>query len=456
MNEFMPTLSDIPGAPLYERLYRSILGEIHSGRLAKGARLPSKRSICQHLAISRSTVETALGMLLSEGYLSSAPRSGYFVAATLKPAISPAPIQVPADAQKPAKYDFSTSAVDTSLFPYATWARFFREALSGDAAFLERGAGQGDYPLRQALCSYLYEYRGIDCIPEQIVIGAGMEYLCELALMLIRRDATVALEDPGYDVPYRIMRNNSRPVRPVPLDENGIDAEYLARTDASIAYVTPAHQFPTGVRMPLSRRARLLAWAEEAPDRYIIEDDYDDDFQYGARPVPSLFGLDGAGQVMHIATFSRSIAPSFRAAYLVIPRCLTGRYEAMFGASSCTVSRLDQYALTRFIEGGFYARHLRRMKKLYRTRLNRLTSLLHAGGLEVSGGDAGLHILITCPRLSEVEMLARATQAGITLKGLSAFSHFCPVRPSTVVAGYAGLKDDQLDEAAGALLRAWE
>ena len=446
-----------PGLRLYEQLYRHLLGEIRQGRPAPGEKLPSKRQLCALLGVSMSTVDAAYSMLTAEGYLIPRPRSGYVVADLLPLTPDPA-ADVPPPAPEPPKwrYDCSTSAVDTSLFPFSSWARISKEAVYQNPDLLQRGHPQGDLPFRAALAGLLGQYRGVHCSPEQVVVGAGVEYLLSTLLQLLPEHRSVALEDPGYPVGYAVAQRNGRNTVPIPIDGEGMDPEALEGSGASLAYVTPSHQFPSGVTMPAARRTRLLAWAYAGEGRYLIEDDYDSEFRYASRPIPAMQGMDRLGRVVYITTFSRSIAPSIRVACMILPPALLERYRQVFSHTACTVSRFEQEALRRFLVQGLYGRHLRRMGSLYRRKCAAFTGALGAiPGASISGQGAGLHFLLTLPRLSEGELVDRAAAASVHVHPLSRYCHAVPPAPSTVVLGYAGLSREELDGAAAALTRAW-
>lgn len=459
------TLSLNPDAkkPMYEQLYRYFVSEIHAGRLPKGEKLPSKRALCAHLGVSGSTVETAYALLVSEGYVYAKPQSGYYVSdfvafeAAVEPgAVLPSSAAEPDDAVPDQEFDFSTASVDTRLFPYSSWAKLNKEVVYASPELLQRGERQGDATLREALCAFLSEYRGVKCTPEQVVVGAGMEYLSGLLLQLFPQDAVFGVEDPGYVTMSQTIRSFGRELRFLPLDGDGLSVSALEESDVSVAYVTPSHQFPMGITMPASRRSRLLRWAAGASERWIIEDDYDSEFRYGARPVPAMQGMDSHGRVVYAGTFSRSLAPSVRIAYLVLPPALLERYRRLSGYRLSTVSRYEQAVMARFLSEGYYARYLRRVGNLYRKRREALLPALEAiEGVRVSGSGGGLHFLLTNERFSEPELLSRAMEQGIALRGLSAYCHRCEALPSTLVVGYGGLDDAKIHAAAERLAAAW-
>lgn len=439
------------GAPLYEQLYRHISAAIQSGQLPPGEKLPSKRQLCTMLGVSMSTVETAYSLLTAEGYILSRPRSGYVVAQVVPLEAVSVPHPAPA-AEPPAplwKYSFSTGAVDTSVFPFSSWARITKEAVYENPELLQRGHPQGDLSLRTALADFLAQYRGVRCHPDQIIVGSGADHLLSILLQLLPHHQSIALEDPGYPAAYATVRHHGRTAVPIPVDSEGMEPEALGCSAATIAYVTPSHQFPLGVTMPVGRRSRLLQWAYEREDRYLIEDDYDSEFRYTSRPIPAMQGLDRRGRVVYLGTFSRSIAPAIRVAYLILPPALLERYRTEFPLAASTVSRFEQEALRRFIVQGLYARHLRRVGNLYRKKCTLLTEALAAiPGAKLSGQQAGLHFLLTVPSRSEGELVSLAAERSVRVHPLSQYCHTVPPIPSTLVLGYAGLTEKELTEGA--------
>ena len=355
------TLCLDPGAdrPLYQQLYDSLAAQIKSGRLKRGDRLPGKRSLASQLAVAVNTVDTAYQMLVAEGYLEARAKSGFFVLEytdvlpqTAAPRQEPPPPPAPAP-----KFDLSTGAVDTALFPFRTWGRIQKELLYNGSGLLSHGHRQGDPELRRELENYLRSYRGVVCSPEQVVVGAGVEYLLGLVATLLH-GSVAAVENPGYDRPRTILENNGIACRYVGIDNGGLDPAALESSGANLCYVTPSHHFPTGVTMPAGRRAQLLRWAAAQPGRYILEDDYDAEFRFDMRPIPSLQGMAGPdGPVVYLCTFSKSLAPSIRIACMVLPWPLLERYRRAFGSYASTVSRFEQQTLRLFLEEGYFPRH---------------------------------------------------------------------------------------------------
>ena len=317
------------------------------------------------------------------------------------------------------------------------------------------GDARGDPELRNALAEFLRQYRGVLCRPEQIVLGAGGEYLLDLLIRLLGPEAAFALEDPGYGGAYRAIADAGRAFSAIPLDGEGLDAARLAASGASVAFVTPSHQFPTGITMPAGRRAQLLRWAQGAPGRYIIEDDYDSEFRHTTRPIPAMQGMDGE-RVVYLGTFSRTIAPSIRASYMVLPEALLRAHQEKYARSASTLSRFEQQTLRLFLERGLYARHLRRVGALYRRRRNLLIDLFsRCRGVRLAGDDAGLHFLMTVDALPERALVERAAAALVRVRGLSEYAFEAQVPPSTLVLGYAGLGEEDIRRASQLLMEAW-
>ncbi len=415
------------GAPLYEQLYRHLAAEIRAGRLAAGERLPSKRALSAHLHISRNTVEAAYVMLAQEGYVSARPRSGFYVSPLEARFDSPA-APAPAPTEPPPRFtlDLKTNAVDVASFPYRTWAKLNRAVLLDGAALLEAGDPRGDLPLRRAIALHLREFRGVSCDASQVVVGAGMEYLLMLLLRLLGGAPAFALEDPGYPKTAAILRGSGVTVRHIPLDAEGMRPDALRKSGADIAYVTPSHQFPTGCIMPVGRRLKLLAWAGEQEGRYVIEDDYNGEFHFSGRPIPAVQGLDRAGRVIYMSTFSRVLAPSIRIGYMVLPPALAAKLADTLGSYSSTVSRFEQQTLLRFLAEGYLDRHLAQVKAIYRRRRDALTARLRELSVPYTGESAGLHLLLRLSPARAAEARQRAALRRLRLYWLSDFSILPP------------------------------
>ncbi len=451
---------------LYMQLYKYLVCEISTGRLKSGEKLPSKRRLAQDLRLAVNTIDTAYQMLVAEGYVFAKPKSGFFVQKTdMKLAEKSAPCILRHDTQEKKSdkylYNFETSSIDTELFPYKTWRRIQRDIMAGSPAFLNHGARQGDENLRTAIAEHLHEYRGARCTAQQIIVGAGIEYLLSLLARLFC-ECKFAVENPGYARTHRILENNGADVVFIPLDDSGLCVDELEKSGAKLAYVTPSHQFPAGITMPIARRTQLLAWADSADGRYIIEDDYDSEFRFDTKPVPCLQGLGSGERVIYISTFSKSIAPAIRIGYMVLPQPLLSIFNERFGFYSSTVSRFEQQTLAGFMSGGFYARHLNRLRIEYRQRRDALLKAIYhyfgQSGAAVYGSHTGLHLLVRINGgMTEQQLKAAAEQNGVHLNGLSEYYYAgaeCP--SSTVVLGYAGMTQSYIEAAVKRLAEAWK
>lgn len=469
---------------LYEQIYEYIREEIRAGRLLQDEKLPSARFLAQDLQVSRTTVDMAYGQLVAEGYLAARPKRGYFVSAledlyelksksfgekkTEEIELEERRTEAWTDA---CRYDFSPNVIDMRFFPYATWKKITRNILvDAKSQMFALGEPQGDWELRTTICRYLHGSRGVNCEPEQIIVGAGNDFLLLLLEKILGRHIHVAMENPTYVRAYKIFRSFAYPVSLVPVDEKGIRVDVLGKTDAQIAYVMPSHQYPTGVSMPIGRRMELLRWAAEEKDRYLIEDDYDSEFRYKGKPLPSLQASDTAGRVIYIGTFSKAIAPAIRISYMVLPYPLLERYRQECGFFSSSVSRIDQTILNEFIRDGYFERYLHKMRKQYRMKHDLLLSEIRPMEryFRVTGGNAGLHILLTDTRgRSEEELEKAARQQGVRTYRLGEFrlgdslasgatgdeSTF--LMPSTMILGYGGMSMEEIREGIGILKKVW-
>ena len=450
------------GVPLYEQLYRSLAAEMRTGAISAGTRMPGKRRLAAELSVSVNTVDAAYQMLAAEGYLEARERSGFYVQEYLALPESAAPAAPPkAEAvpkQRPIRYDLSTRGVDPGLFPFRTWARLQKELLYSSPELLTHGDAQGDLALRQALAGYLEEYRGVRCGAHQIVVGAGLEYLLGLLAPLLPGPA--AVENPGYPRAKQVLENNGVACCCLPVDEDGLSIRALSDSGAAVCYVTPSHQFPTGVTMPAGRRAELLHWAARCPGRrYIIEDDYDSEFRFDTRPLPSLQGMAGAdGPVVYLSTCSRSLAPGIRIAYMVLPRQLLPAWQAKYRIYSGTVSRFEQQTLARFIREGYFTRHLARERVAYRARRDALAASLRAAfapdELTLTGLHTGLHLLARLKNAPPDAALHAAAKAqGVALSLLSDYDLTGGEQDfsGTFVLGYGSLSEASFPEAGETL-----
>ena len=468
MYELTISLDTKRNIPLYEQIYDYIKQEIQQGKIQSGERLPSTRALSRHLEVSRSTIELAYEQLLSEGYVETQPYRGFFISqidGLYRLEYQEEQQEIKVEEEKDQyKYDFSPNGVDLNSFPYNIWRKLSRECLQDDHSELFRlGNPQGEEGVRNAICSYLHQARGVNCRPEQIIVGAGNDYLLMLLTAILGNERKVALENPTYTQAYRLFDRFSYQVCTVDMDEKGMRVDRLQESGAQIAFVMPSHQFPLGTVMPISRRMEILRWAEEEEGRYIIEDDYDSEFRYKGKPIPALQGYDRSGKVIYMGTFSKSIAPAIRMSYMVLPEKVLERYKTNCGFLSSTISRVDQMILQKFIEEGYYERHLNKSRALYKGRhdmmLNRLRTMSES--VTILGGNAGLHLLLRFTgKSSETELIQKAKSQGVKVYGLSEYcigiqEEMQEKKEATILLGYANMKEAEITEAIELLKKAW-
>lgn len=462
---------------LYVQLYNALKDDIQRGVLQADSRLPSKRALAAHLGVSVMTVETAYETLLSEGYIYSVNRTGFFVTPLVfaerrksaaqgqfaKKNTASGKISI----QPEWRVDLASGRMSEALFPFSVWARIMRKTLSERKTELMKPSPAGGCTeLKTAIALQLEQFRALHVLPEQIVLGAGTEYLYTVLLQLLGNDKTYALEDPGYTKIARIYSSFGAPVSFIPLDGDGMNMAALTASGAQVAHVMPSHQFPTGIGMSARRRYELLAWASEDEGRYIIEDDYDSEFRLHGKPCAPLKGMDGTEQVIYMNSFTKTLASTMRISYMVLPLSLLEAFEKRVGFYASTVSNFEQYTLSGFISGGFFERHISRLRTHYRAVRDALLLELEKSALFpyifVSQKDTGLHFLLhikneAFPEVTRETIRARATAAGLKISFLEDYRTL-PCREDacsrTLIIQYTSLGMQDIPVAVALLERA--
>lgn len=477
MKELAITLDTEKKQPLYEQIYEALREAILQGRILQGEKLPSTRFEAEYLQVSRSTVELAYDQLISEGYIHSEPYRGYF-ACDVRELYNLTDIrtgemkqkqfrtenqQGTAEAeglhgetgsslQKQTSYeiDFSLNELSMDNFPYNGLSKIMKNLLLDHGKqIMSSGSVFGEKNLKETICDYLYHARNVRCTPEQIIIGAGNEYLQLMLIQMLGTSHGVAMESPTYLRAYRTFKNAGLSVREVALDDAGMRVDLLRKTDAGIAYVMPSHQFPLGIVMPMKRRLELLNWAVEEPERYIIEDDYDSEFRYKGKPIPALQGIDRSGRVIYLGTFSKSIASSIRVSYMVLPEHLLERYQECCGFYACTVPNLMQQAICQFMQEGYFEKNLNRMRAIYKSKHDFMLAELkkYSWVREIMGENSGLHLLVEVDTdCSEQDVIEACAEQQIRVYGLS--EYYISQNPKReypiLLLGYGGLTEGQI------------
>ncbi len=449
--------------PLYEYLYQCIRQDILNGHLKTNEKLPSKRSLAKHLNISVVTIETAYAQLQIEGYIYSVEKSGFYVSdireMSLPQSLSIAPVAdsyriPPSSPVNTCFADFQANSIAEDSFPFSVWSKLSRKVLSDkEPELLHAQPSNGAARLREAISGYLYRFRGMQVSPEQIFIGAGTEYLYSLLVQLMGRDLTYAIENPGHSKVAEILTSNGVHCEYIPLDAHGLSCQSLAKSGASVVHISPAHHFPTGIIMPIRRRQELLSWAYEQENRYIIEDDYDSEFRFQGRPIQPMQSIDTHDRVIYMNTFSKSLTPSIRISYMVLPKTLVDKFWRALSFYSCTVSSFEQYTLAAFISRGYYEQHINRMRNAYKTKRNLVIRALKSSPLapvtQIQEENSGLHFLLELDTtLSDDELIQAAARCGIRITCLSKYYHGeQPHRMHTFILNYSGVANEKIPEA---------
>lgn len=430
----------------YLSLYTHIRNDILSGRLKSGFKLPSKRALARDLSVSVITVQTAYEQLLAEGFIYSEERRGYFVDEVNADIRTERKISLPPEEERDKQsLDLSGGA---SLFPFTVWAKLMRRVLSDcGEKLLERVPCDGDAELKRAVAAYLYRARGIVADPRFIVIGAGAEYLYGVIVQLLGRDKLFAVENPGYRAISACYNLNGAKCTYVTVGRGGIDCEEVEKSGADAVHISPSHQFPTGAVTPLSSRSRLIGWAR-AGGRYIIEDDYDSEFRLTGKPLECTYSLC-PDRVIYMNTFSKTLAPSMRIGYMILPPALYEKYKKLFSLSACAVPVFEQKTLAAMLDGGHFERHINRLKNHYRTVRkavhDKLCSLPEPP--EIIDTGSGLHLLARFKGAPSDEYIKKAAlNSGVNLKCLSDYA-LAPLEgvERCAVINFSGVTAEQIE-----------
>ncbi|WP_407199693.1 MocR-like pyridoxine biosynthesis transcription factor PdxR [Citrobacter koseri] len=406
--------------PRYQQIARQLKNAIEHGELKAGARLPSSRTWSQELGVSRSTVENAYGELVAQGWLERRGQAGTFVSGHVRPEKTVAtPAVFAGESQTPDPFQMGLPALD--LFPREIWARVMGRRLRTQTRFdLALGDVCGEAVLREAIVDYLRVSRSIECLPEQVVITSG--YASSMTLILrapAKPGEGMWVEDPGFPLIRPVIAQENVGLMPVPVDDHGLNvaAGIHDYPQARFVLLTPAHQSPLGVALSLTRRRQLLEWAASA-QAWIIEDDYDSEFRYHGKPLPPLKSLDAPQRVIYAGTFSKSLFPALRTAWLVVPLNQVARFRQLAGLMACSVPVLWQQTLADFIRDGHFWRHLKKMRQHYARRRLWMEEALREQGFAVVPQEGGIQLVVAVDADDRL-LTAKANQAGLAVQALS-------------------------------------
>lgn len=439
----------------YELVYRDVKDKIISGLYPEDTRLPSKRDMAHLMCVSVNTVEIAYAKLEDEAYIESVERRGYFVAKRDYMKKYMGTISKPRPSKRSYRYDFTYGGVDQG-FPFGIWKKISRQAiddLGGD--LLKRVDPMGDMSLRESIAAYLKTYRGIDCKMENILISASTEHLFQVLFCILGEDKVYGIEDPGFERWGQLFRSNNVLFKPIGLDGKGIRVQDLRDSRVDIVCSTPGHQFPTGQVMPTTRRLDILDWAKEEA-RWIIEDDYDGEFRYRGRPLPAMKSMDDRDRVIFMGSFANTVSPAMRISYMVMPETLVDIYHERVSYTACPVPVLTQRSLDIFIRGGYFVRHINRMRKAYKRKMDLVKDMVsNYDFLSFEGGDTGLHLLVSWDLkdlgLRADSLVEEADKKDIRLASLSRYFMGSPPREGLVL-GFGSLSLEDLEGGLTILL----
>ena len=350
--------------PAYFQLYIQIRDDIIRGIYPSGSKLPSKRTIAAETGVSTVTIEHAYSLLCEEGYVEARERSGYFVIFHVDDGFIP----VAENTNDTPAYSLPVQETNTD-FPFSVLAKTMRKVITEmDRRILERSPNLGTLSLRKAICDYLARSKGIIADMNQVVIGSGSEYFYTILVQLLGRNCTYAIESPSYKKIQQVYNTSDVQLQMLPLGSDGIDSSALKNCQADILHISPYRSYPSGVTASASKRHEYIRWAQKG-ERYIIEDDFESEFSLSLKNVETLFSHSPKDNVIYMNTFSKTLSPSFRIGYMVLPKHLAPKYEEKLGFMSCTVPTYIQYIVTELLTSGDFERHLNRIRRNKRKQL---------------------------------------------------------------------------------------
>lgn len=443
--------------PMYEQIYEYLKSDITNGVLKTDEKLPSKRTFARNNGISTITVQNAYNQLQSEGYIYSVSKKGYYVANLSGIRKLHADTRISLDIKLPpvakaCEINLSSNDIKPENFPFSVWSKLSREVMSQKSReVLTPSPTGGIHELREAIAEHLKAFRGMLIDPNQIIVGAGTEYLYGLLIQLLGTNRNYCIENPGYKKLKSIYSQYGADCVYANIDRKGVTVEELNRVKAQIVHISPNHHFPTGITMPADRRYEILGWANETSDRYIIEDDYDSEFRLSGKIHPTLFSIDGCEKVIYMNTFSKTLTPTIRISYMVLPIELANRFYRELSFYSCTVSNFEQYTLSLFISRGYFEKHINRMRLYYLRRRREVIELLYKSSLndrvELIENESGLHFLMKLKTdIDDEKIKNELLERKIKISPLSDYYMTDTAVPHNFVINYSCLDTKKLSE----------
>lgn len=444
------------GVPKYRQLYDYIKSEIETGHIKSEEKLPSVRATSKMLNVSKATIENAYSQLLVEGYIESKNKSGYYVlnfnAIELGQFKRMPENYTPQRPPEIAKIYNSDGAVE-SAFNFNDWKKAVNRVLEYEThALLSYGDVRGEYGLRREIASFVHQSRGGVCKPEQIIIGAGIQYLFGLIATAFKCDQPIiGFEYPGFSKGMVVFEDYGYQMEKIPVEKDGIQMHRLEKSQAKLVYVSPSHQYPTGSVMSIKKRLQLIDWAEKN-NATIIEDDYDSLLRYEGYPVPALQGLGAGDNVIYVGSFSKLLVPALRMSFMIIPETLTERFAPILARYSQSVSKIDQLALENFMIEGAFERHIRRIKKIYGRKNQLLIEAFkkyESPYIKLIGTGSGLHVTLSFDDSVQLKhVVEECLKRGIVLERIEGDAF-----QKIVVFSYSGIADSDIEEVVQTIIQ---
>lgn len=457
--------------PLYEQIYSQIKLDIINGYLSPNERILGTRTLAKMLDVSRNTVDRAYLQLTLEGYIESRKNAGFYVL-RLPKVLCSSREKNPLDEnymdeeilrQENIVYDLTNSSHTSNLFPKKVWKKHYITALE-QLELAERLSSlqpfQGDVVLRKEICCYLERIRGVVCHPRQVIITSGLQQSLDYLCQFLGKNKNVLMEEPSYPKAREIFIKNSCNISTGKVDVKGLDISKLSNAvNIDMIYTTPSHQFPLGMIMPISRRQKLLEFAEQN-DSFVIEDDYDSELRYYEKPVPALKSIDYPDRVIYLGTFSKILSPSFRMSYIVLPKQFTEGFLERFRLHNSTVNLINQIALANVLSSGDYDRLVRKMSHIFKKRYEAFQNGFDTFQvpIRVSHNVSGQYFLVNFPtKINQYEMIKRALDEGVKVYDTMQFwqeEAECP--HEHLFLGFSKIELEDIPDCMERLKKAWD
>ncbi len=453
-------VDELSNEPLYLQIYEQIKTKIINNEILKNEKLPSKRTLAKQLNLGIITIESAYAQLIDEGYIIAKERDGYYVTEIdnlyvlfKKKEDTPQIIK-----QKGLTTDFRYSGIDSEHFPYHTIYKLSKDIIDSDAhELLNIDDPRGYLPLRKEISKYLSNSRMVNIAADNIVISSGSEYLFQILFQILPRHYRYGIENPGYERLNNLFVRNNINYDLISVNNNGLDINELKTKDVNVVCLTPSHQFPLGIIMPINTRIEIIKWTLSNKDRYIIEDDYDSEFKYVGRPIPALKSLVDSNQIIYISSFSKSFASGFRTSFMILPDSLMNSFLNSSSNFLCPVSLYTQKLMYHFMNQGYFEKHINKMRRIYKEKRDILVNVIEQyQEIEILGAEAGLHFIIKVSNVNEKKLIKALSDNNIIIEGLSKYYINMPdFKDGYILFGYGAIKTEIVEQEILKIINIW-